>query len=258
MKITLTSLQLQKRELTLVDRSGYSVRLTLWGKQAEQYNAPDHPVIAFKGVKVGDFGGRSLSMFSSSTMHVNPDINDCFLLRGWYDSLAPGQSFASHSVPFSGAASTGGFNRSEMMSFQDVKKSQLGMNDKADFFSTKATIMHIKSDNLWYPGCPTPTCTKKVMEINGNWRCEKCEQSFPKPEYRFVYPYSSQRMTILTSIDSYIMSLAAADWSGQAWLQGFNDVGVAIFGMSADELVQIKVMCQGFVMNVDRMVLLGE
>ena len=37
------------------------------------------------------------------------------------------------------------------------------------------------------------------------------------------------------------MSLAAADWSGQAWLQGFNDVGVAIFGMTADELAQIKV-----------------
>ncbi|KAF8623485.1 hypothetical protein AX15_006268 [Amanita polypyramis BW_CC] len=220
--ITRQNRPLQKRELTLVDRSGYSVRLTLWGKQAEQYNASDHPVIAFKGVKIGDFGGRSLSMFSSSTMYVNPDINDCFLLRGWYDSLAPGHSFASHSIPFSGAASTTGFNRSEMMSLQDVKKSQLGMNDKADFFSAKATIMHIKSDNIWYPGCPTPSCTKKVMEINGNWRCEKCDQSFPKPEYR------------------YIISLAAADWSGQAWLQGFNDVGVAIFGMSADDLVQIK------------------
>lgn len=35
------------------------MRLTLWGKQAEQYNAPDAPVIAFKGVKVGDFGGKS-------------------------------------------------------------------------------------------------------------------------------------------------------------------------------------------------------
>lgn len=39
----------------------------------------------------------------------------------------------------------------------------------------------------------------------------------------------------------YIMSLAVADWSGQAWLQGFNDVGVAVFGMPANELVEIKV-----------------
>jgi len=37
------------------------------------------------------------------------------------------------------------------------------------------------------------------------------------------------------------MSLAVADYSGQAWLQGFNDVGVAIFGMSANELLEIRV-----------------
>ena len=56
-RVYLNSFQIPKRELTLVDKSGYSVRLTLWGKQAEQYNSEGTPVIAFKGVKVGDFGG---------------------------------------------------------------------------------------------------------------------------------------------------------------------------------------------------------
>lgn len=51
-------LQIQKRELTIVDRSAFSVRLTLWGKQAEQFNASPSTVIAFKGVKVGEFGGE--------------------------------------------------------------------------------------------------------------------------------------------------------------------------------------------------------
>lgn len=37
------------------------------------------------------------------------------------------------------------------------------------------------------------------------------------------------------------MSLAVADYSGQAWLQGFNEVGVAIFNMSANDLLAIKV-----------------
>jgi len=37
------------------------------------------------------------------------------------------------------------------------------------------------------------------------------------------------------------MSLAVADYSGQAWLQGFNEVGVAIFNMTANELLAIKV-----------------
>ncbi|KAF8077769.1 hypothetical protein FPV67DRAFT_1775138 [Lyophyllum atratum] len=209
-----------KRELTLVDQSGYSVRLTLWGKQAEQYNSEDFPVIAFKGVKIGDFGGRSLSMFSSSTMTINPDIKECFALRGWYDSIGAGQAFQAHSNTGGGMMS--GFKRAEMRSINEVKEAQLGQQDKVDYFSTRATIMHIKSDNISYPACQTPGCSKKVVEVNGSWRCEKCNKSFDSPEHR------------------YIMSMAVADWSGQAWLQGFNEVGLAVFGMAANDLVEIK------------------
>ncbi|KAG6899413.1 hypothetical protein C0993_010450 [Termitomyces sp. T159_Od127] len=211
-----------KRELTLVDQSGYSVRLTLWGKQAEQFNdGEESPVIAFKGVKVGDFGGRSLSMISTSTMAINPDLEECFQLRGWYDSTGAGQSFQVQSN-MGGGGATRGFKREEMRSLAEVKESQLGQQDKVEYFSTRATIMHIKSDNIYYPACPTTGCNKKVIDVGGNWRCEKCNKSFELPEYR------------------YVMSLAVADYSGQAWLQGFNDVGLTIFGMPADDLVRIK------------------
>jgi replication factor A1 len=37
------------------------------------------------------------------------------------------------------------------------------------------------------------------------------------------------------------MSLAVADYSGQAWLQGFNEVGTTIFGMTANQLLEIRV-----------------
>ncbi|KAG6851296.1 hypothetical protein H0H93_011732 [Arthromyces matolae] len=214
-----------KRELTLVDQSGFSVRMTLWGKQAEQYNVDDeNPVIAVKGVKVGDFGGRSLSMVSSSLMAINPDLDECFALRGWYDSAGVGHSFQAQSnMGGGGTSGTGsGFRRDEMRSLAEVKESQLGQQDKAEFFSTRATIMHIKSDNICYPACPTVGCNKKVIDLNGTWRCEKCNKSFEAPEYR------------------YIMSIAVADYSSQAWLQGFNDVGLAVFGMPAGELVQIR------------------
>ena len=53
----LTFWQIPKRDLTIVDRSGFSVRVTLWGDQAKKYTAVDQPVLAVKGVKVGDFGG---------------------------------------------------------------------------------------------------------------------------------------------------------------------------------------------------------
>lgn len=182
-----------------MDKSQYSVRLTLWGKQAEQFTADDLPVVAFKGVKVGDFGGmsfftlvligtyhivgRSLSMVSSSIMAISPDIEEAHLLRGWYDGIGAGESFQSHSSAISGA-SFGGFNRNEMRHLSDVKESQLGMSDKAEFFSTRATIMHIKGENISYPACPTQGCNKKVIDVGDGWRCEKCDKTFERPEHR--------------------------------------------------------------------------
>lgn len=56
--LILICLQSTKRELTVVDRSGFSVRLTLWAKNAEKFTNTDSPVVALKGVKVGDFGGQ--------------------------------------------------------------------------------------------------------------------------------------------------------------------------------------------------------
>lgn len=124
-------------------------------------------------------------MFSSSTMNVNPDIDEAFALRGWYDSFGAEQAFQSHSNALSAGLSSGGFNRAEMRNLNDVKVSQLGMSDKVDYFSARATIMHIKSDNISYPACPTQGCNKKVIETSDQWRCEKCDRSFEKPEHRY-------------------------------------------------------------------------
>ncbi len=60
---TVTSLQMlglqtQKRDLVVVDNTEFSVRLALWGKQAEQFSAPLDSVIACKGVRVSDFNGK--------------------------------------------------------------------------------------------------------------------------------------------------------------------------------------------------------
>jgi replication factor A1 len=44
---------------------------------------------------------------------------------------------------------------------------------------------------------------------------------------------------------SYIMSMAVSDYSGQAWLQGFNDIGEHIFGMPANDLLTIKAKGEG-------------
>lgn len=75
--------QIKKREITVVDDTGHSCRVTLWGKQAETWAAEDDSLFAFKGAKVGDFGGKTLSMGGQSTVTADPDIDRAHELRGW-------------------------------------------------------------------------------------------------------------------------------------------------------------------------------
>lgn len=51
--------------------------------QADKFDGSRQPVMAIKGARVSDFGGRSLSVLSSSTVIVNPDIPEAYKLRGW-------------------------------------------------------------------------------------------------------------------------------------------------------------------------------
>ncbi|KAG8779548.1 Replication factor A protein 1 [Serendipita sp. 397] len=60
--------QLSKRDITLVDDSGHSCQCTLWGKQAEQWNHHNNPVVAFKGLKLSDFGGED--QYSRSSVYL--------------------------------------------------------------------------------------------------------------------------------------------------------------------------------------------
>jgi replication factor A1 len=116
---------------------------------------------------------------------ISPDIPEAHALKGWYMDGGTQTSFKSH-TQFGLSAPGGAVNRSEMRTINDVRDAQLGMSDKPDFFSMRATVMHIKTDNIVYPACPTPQCNKKVTETHDGWRCEKCDRSHEKPEYRSV------------------------------------------------------------------------
>lgn len=127
-------------------------------------------------------------------MHVDPDIPEAHALRGWFDAAPSDQKFQSHtgSMPSGGGVA---FDRAEIRNLNDVKVSELGMFDKPDYFSARATVMHIKSDNISYPACPVQGCGKKVLQLGDSWRCERCDKSYPKPEYRYVLqPQSKSRV----------------------------------------------------------------
>ena len=218
-----TSKPYDKREVTLVDNTGYSVRLTLWGKTATTFEVPPESVVAFKGVKVSDFGGRSLSLLSSGSMTVDPDIDEAHKLKAWYAAKGRAENFSSHAGMTGTTMGAAGGRSDPFKTIAAVKDEQLGMSENADWFSVKATIIYIKQDNVAYPACLSEGCNKKVVETDpGEWRCERCDKTHSRPEYR------------------YIMSANVSDHTGQIWLSCFDETGRMIMGMSADELMELK------------------
>lgn len=210
-----------KRELTLVDATGFSVRLTVWGSTATNFSILPESVVAFKGVKVSDFGGRSLSLLSSGSITVDPDIEEAHRLKGWYDAQGRTETFTSHAALSNAPSST---TRTDLFkTIAQVREEQLGMSEEASFFSLKATVIYIKQDTVSYPACLSDGCNKKVTELDpGQWRCERCDKTYSHPEYR------------------YIMLVNVSDHTGQLWLSCFDEVGRLVMGTTANDLMEIR------------------
>jgi replication factor A1 len=209
-----------KRELTLVDNTLHQVRLTIWGNSATNFDVQPESVVAFKGVKVSDFGGRSLSLLSSGSMAVDPDIDEAHKLKGWYDAQGRSDTFTSHANLGSGTMTN---RNDDTKTIAQVKDENLGMTDNPDYFSLKATVVFLRTENNYYPACASEDCNKKVLETDtGVWRCEKCDKTMPKPNYR------------------YVLSANVSDHTGQMWLSGFDDTGRLIIGKTADEVHELK------------------
>jgi replication factor A1 len=214
-----TNKDFSKRELTLADDSQTSVRLTIWGKTAESFDAPLESIIAFKGVKVSDFGGRSLSLLSSGSMMVDPDIDEAHKLRGWFNAVGQNATFSTHQ----GMSNSSGGGKDDAKLISQIIEEESYLQDTPTYMSLRASVVYVKNTTVAYPACSTQGCNKKVIEENpGSWWCEKCQASFPEPQYR------------------YVLSVNVADHTGTLWLSCFDEAGQKIVGVTANEAMKMK------------------
>eukprot|EP00042_Codosiga_hollandica_P049393 m.573309 g.573309 ORF g.573309 m.573309 type:complete len:407 (+) comp57876_c0_seq1:761-1981(+) len=208
--------EVSKRELTLLDESGASIRCTIWDKSAENFESDGGQagcIIVVKNARVSEYNGRSLSASSNSRMLLNPDLPQSHKLMNWY--AASGKDMPVQSLTGSG----GGNMRDARICISQIKDERLGQDDKAAFFTLKATVMFIRKDNALYKACPTDNCNKKVIEDgNGMYNCEKCKKETDKFKWRAL------------------ISFAVGDATGQTWLSGFQEVAEALLGRTAEEL----------------------
>ncbi|XP_042529743.1 replication protein A 70 kDa DNA-binding subunit [Dipodomys spectabilis] len=221
-KVTIKSnnREVAKRNIYLMDTSGKVVTATLWGEDADKFDGSRQPVMAIKGVRVSDFGGRSLSVLSSSTIIMNPDIPEAYKLRGWFDS--EGQALDGVSISDQRGGGTGGSN-TNWKTLYEVKLENLGQGDKADYFSSVATIVYLRKENCMYQACPSQDCNKKVIDQqNGLYRCEKCDREFPNFKYRMI------------------LSANIADFQENQWVTCFQESAEVILGQNAAYLGELK------------------
>uniref|UniRef100_A0A1D1XHA3 Replication protein A subunit n=1 Tax=Anthurium amnicola TaxID=1678845 RepID=A0A1D1XHA3_9ARAE len=219
-----------KRALQLKDMSGRSVELTLWGnfcnaegqKLQEMCDSGVSPVLAIKSGRVSDFSGKSVGTISSSQLFIDPDLPEAQRLRQWFDR--EGKNSAAVSI------SRDSLNMGRMdarKTISQIKDDGLGRSEKPDWITVRATVTFIKVDNFCYTACPLMVgdrpCNKKVNNNgDGTWRCDRCDQSFPECEYR------------------YLLQLQIQDHTGLTWVTAFQESGEEIIGVTAKELYLLK------------------
>ncbi|XP_029375907.1 replication protein A 70 kDa DNA-binding subunit-like isoform X2 [Echeneis naucrates] len=216
---TKTSREVSKRAVNLIDTTGKVVTVTLWGEEAEKFDSSGQPVVAIKGARVSDFGGKSLSVLFSSTVMVNPDIPEAFRLRAWYDQ----RGFKLNSQSLTETRSVSSNARMNWKTLSDVKNEHMGQGEKAEYFSCVATVLYIRKENCLYQACPSADCNKKVIDQqNGLYRCEKCNREFHNFKYRLL------------------LSANLADHGDNQWVTCFQDTAEILLGHSADTLGELR------------------
>jgi len=218
----------QKRNVQLRDDSGAQIELAVWGALATgdvgtelEAAAASKPVVALKAVKVGDFGGRTLSTIGSTVIDLQPDLPEATPLRAWYD----GGGGAAQATKLSGGGGGGGeasaaqaHQRRATVSM--IEDEGLAADGQTVWTTCLATVSFLRGENLSYPAC-TGTgpngkqCNKKLSDSGF---CERCGVTCDRPEHR------------------YIASVQVSDFSGARWATAFQEQGATLLGVSADDL----------------------
>ncbi|CAG8648386.1 16792_t:CDS:10 [Funneliformis caledonium] len=207
---------IDKRDIIIVDDSGYEIRLTTWGQQVNELRDVElGTVVICKNARVGDFQGKNLSMYGVSRLMIDPDIPQTYPIRLERETSV----FASNS--YSGSSN---FRNDPEKTIAQIVNENIGhSSEKAEYFVTRGTIVFIKKESMFYAACPTDGCNKKVIEDGENsYRCEKCSRSFDHVKYR------------------YIFGINVSDHTDGMWFHCFNETGSIIMGKEANELNNIK------------------
>jgi len=136
--------ELNKCDLVLLDTSGVEISCTIWGEKAlkadQEYAG--QPIVAFKSLRLGDYGGRSLSSSFNSSIQKDPkELPEVNELRSWWSSTG-----GAVTKSLSTSSSSRGDTFENRKSISSIKDEQLGFQEKPDWVSMKVNFNFLKKD----------------------------------------------------------------------------------------------------------------
>lgn len=244
--------ELARRDVTLLDASGKTVTLTLWGKHAEEEGAALEqakngggggapsgagtpccpPVLSVSHCRVGDYGGVSLSALGRSVVAVDPaDSPQADALRLWWDEegkdCAPTAAGEAALAAAGKAPGAGGARpRADLSSLLPAPGQPLPPPEaKPEYATVVATLAAVDPEQtMWYAAAPEERGRKVVAREDGSgWWCEFDQKLYP------------------TMVRRYVLQSKVADSTGEAQLSFFDDAARAVLGgRTADELADLR------------------
>jgi replication factor A1 len=211
---TKQGIPVKMKKIVCVDDSDYKIELTLWKEFSDLIIEPGD-VIAMKSVKVGEYGGRSISSVDNSKIVINPTYREK-LKASINDKIAKGFSFKSIQSKMSGNdAPTSSVDIGNASYLKHVINDYEAY-DKCNSSKIKATILSLRHDDKnYYTGCET--CKKKINRENDRWVCPNCNKEYDSPAY------------------FYTLSLKVKDASIEAYIDFFGNVAEKLLNVSCAE-----------------------
>uniref|UniRef100_A0A0N5ARY3 Replication protein A subunit n=1 Tax=Syphacia muris TaxID=451379 RepID=A0A0N5ARY3_9BILA len=210
-----TGESLDKRDLELIDQSGVVAVLTVWGEYARNIEKTcEHQTIGIKGALVREFNGSySLSLMKSSRAELNMECDETAKLYAWYKEKRP------HIEVTTMSKTMGGDYTRSLRTIGVATALSFGKDEERGvIFYITGFISQLKSDGALYKSCGTNGCKKKVIDIDNQYRCEKCNLTL-----------SSFKYVLLLSIE-------VCDFTGSHWVTLFEEQASKLLSKGADEL----------------------
>ncbi|CAI4225242.1 unnamed protein product [Auanema sp. JU1783] len=212
-----------KREVNLIDTTGTIVQLVLWGEQARNMDEnASGQVIGIKGCVVKEWNGSiSLSTVGGSKIELSPNLPGVQNLYGWHQCERPKIEAKTLTSNSSGSDS---FSR-DFKLIGAACALQLGNEPdqpNGRYISMKAMVTNTRAENAIYIACPNEGCQKKVIQLDAQYRCEKCNTT--SDNYKW----------------NYMASMEVTDCTGSIWVTLFGKSAEKVLGRTANELGELK------------------